>query len=160
MKNIDIQVIHKPRRKAVIKRGVKAEHYFDYCEEIGCDIWDQLLALEFRQGEPVCLWLPEKMMEPGTSVYVQGVEADENFSGSVPAGFDVITLPEAEYLQFRGKPFTEAFFEEAIGEVWDAISAFDPADLGYAWDEENPRIQLEPQCQRGYMELKAVRKLK
>lgn len=93
---MEITVVHKPRRKAVIRRGVRATHYFEYCVEIGCNIWEQLLSLPFRAGQPVCLWLPEKLIAP--------------------------------------------------------------ASLGFEWDEENPRIQLEPQCERGYMELKAVRK--
>lgn len=160
MKNIEIKVVHKPNRKVVIKRGIKAEHYFDYCEEVGCDIWEQLLSMDFRRGEPVCLWLPEKMVIPGTSVYVQGIETGEDFTGSVPDGFDVITLPASDYLQFRGQPFAEENFEQAIGEVWDMMNVYDPSILGYSWDEESPRIQLEPQCERGYMELKAVRKLK
>lgn len=155
---MDVTVIHKEQRKAVIRRGIKATHYFEYCEEIGCDIWDKLLALPFRVGEPVCLWLPKKLIAHGTSVYVQGVETAPDFSGPVPEGFELIDLPEADYLQFRGDPFTEENFEEAIGQVWAFMKTFDPATLGYEWDEENPRIQLEPQCERGYVELKAVRK--
>ena len=37
--NIFIQVIHKPERKVICKRGIKAEDYFPYCEEVGCDVW-------------------------------------------------------------------------------------------------------------------------
>lgn len=155
---MEITIVHKPRRKAVIRRSVRATHYFEYCREVGCDIWEQLLSLPFRAGEPVCLWLPEKLIAPGTSAYVQGVEAAPGFRGPVPAHFDVIELPEAEYLCFRGDPFTEETFEDAIGQVWAFMEAFDPASLGFEWDEESPRIQLEPQCERGYMELKAVRK--
>lgn len=35
VRNIFIQVIDKPVRKAVIRRGVRAEDYFAYCEEVG-----------------------------------------------------------------------------------------------------------------------------
>lgn len=28
--------------------------------------------------------------------------------------------------------------------------------IGYAWDNSNPRIQLEPRGERGYIELKAI----
>ena len=37
--NVFIQVIHKLRRKVIIKRGIKADNYFDYCGEVGCDVW-------------------------------------------------------------------------------------------------------------------------
>ena len=30
------------------------------------------------------------------------------------------------------------------------------AVIGYSWDETNPRIQLEPRGERGYIELKAI----
>lgn len=42
VKNVFIQVIEKPERKALIKRGVTATDYFAYCEEVGCDVWGLL----------------------------------------------------------------------------------------------------------------------
>ncbi len=43
-------------------------------------------------GEPVCLWLPEAFLAPGTSKDVQSVEV-----GPLPEAFDVITLPEGAF---------------------------------------------------------------
>lgn len=80
--NIFIQVIHKPECKVICKRGVKAEDYFPYCEEVGCD---------------------------------------------------------------------------AIPAVQQAMNGYDPDIIGYCWDDSNPRIQLEPRGNRGYIELKAVK---
>ena len=91
-----IQVLSKPARKVLIKRGVKAADYFSYCEEVGCDIWGLLTSMDALGGEPVSLWLPEKYRQPGTSAYVQGVEVPADYAGPLPAGFDVITLPAAE----------------------------------------------------------------
>lgn len=34
-KNIFVTVIEKPERKVIIKRGIKADNYFDYCNEVG-----------------------------------------------------------------------------------------------------------------------------
>ena len=65
--NVFIQVIHKPERKVICKRGVKAENYFPYCEEVGCDVWGMLLSMDSLCGEPVCLWLPEQFKKPNTS---------------------------------------------------------------------------------------------
>lgn len=157
MEHIQVSVVHRPQRKAVIKRGKTAEDYFSYCQEVGCEIWEQLLGLPSLDGEPVCLWLPDHLIIPGTSRYVQGVETLD--LSPVPAGFDVIDLPEAEYLRFQGRPFEEETFCQAIEEVWSFMEALDPGTLGYAWDEKSPRIQLEPRCERGYVELKAVRNL-
>ena len=65
--NVFIQVIHKTRRKVIIKRGIKADNYFDYCGEVGCDVWGILLSMDSLCGEPVCLWLPEQHKIPNTS---------------------------------------------------------------------------------------------
>ncbi len=155
--NIFIQVIRKPERKVILKRGKKADEYFAYCEEVGCDVWGTLISMDSLCGEPVCLWLPERYKKPGTSTYVQGVEADAGYDGAIPDGFDVITLPEADYLMFQGEPFAEENYCEAIIAVQQAMNGYDPSVIGYAWDNENPRIQLEPRGERGYIELRAVK---
>ena len=159
-KNVFIQVIHKPRRKVIIKRGIKADHYFDYCGEVGCDVWGTLLSMDSLCGEPVCLWLPERYKLPDTSTYVQGVEVTEDYTGVIPEGFDVITLEEGDYLLFQGEPFEEEDYCDAIFAVQTAMNRYEPSVIGYCWDEMNPRIQLEPIGSRGYIEMRAVRKIK
>lgn len=154
--NIFIQVIHKPARKILCKRGIKAEDYLPYCEEVGCDVWGLLLSMDSLCGEPVSLWLPEQYKKPGTSTYVQGVEVDKDYHGTVPEGFDVIDLPEADYLMFQGEPFAEEDYCDAIMAVQQAMGNYEPAVIGYAWDDNNPRIQLEPRGNRGYIELRAI----
>ena len=158
VKSVFVRTVKKDERKAIIKRGVKAEEYFNYCAEVGCDIWGTLLSMDSLCGEPVCLYLPEKYRKQGTSKYVQGVEVDKEYIGAVPDGFDVISLPAAEYLEFCGEPFEEENYEEAIRQVKQAMDKFTPESMGYVWDEENPRIQLEPRGERGYIELKAVKR--
>ena len=152
VQSVFVQLIRKPRRKVNLKRGLRAEHYLDYCAEVGCDIWGILTSMDSLCGEPVCLWLPEKYRKSNTSVYVQGVEADAGYDGPLPEGFDVITLPPAEYLMFQGEPFREEDYCDAITAVQQAIERYDPSLIGYRWDERNPRIQLEPRGQRGYIE--------
>lgn len=154
--NIFIQVIHKPARKVLCKRGIKAEDYFPYCEEVGCDVWGLLLSMDSLCGEPVSLWLPQQYKKPGTSTYVQGVEVDTDYHGAVPKGFDVIDLPEADYLMFQGEPFAEEDYCDAITAVQQAMDGYDPTVIGYVWDDSNPRIQLEPRGNRGYIELRSV----
>lgn len=157
IQNVFIQVIHKPARKVIIKRGMKAEEYFAYCEEVGCDVWGLLTSMDSLCGEPVCLWLPEKYRAVNTSEYVQGIEVPLDYEGSIPSGFDVIELPKADYLMFQGEPFLEENFEEAIIGVQQSMKKYDPTVIGYVWDETNPRIQLEPRGERGYIEMKAVK---
>lgn len=156
-KNVFIQVIDKPERKVVIKRGKTAVEYWKYCEEVGCDVWGILVSMKSLCGEPVCLWLPHEFIKPGTSEYVQGVEVAEDDLGEIPDGFDVIELPASKYLMFQGEPFVEEVFEQAIQEIWEAEKKYDPSVIGYQWDHANPRIQLEPVGTRGYIELMPIR---
>lgn len=154
---IFVQPIQKPQRLCIIKRGIHAEDYFPYCEEVGCEIWGILSSMPSLCGEPVCMWLPAQYRKPNTSLYVQGVEAAPGDSVSIPEGFDTIELPEATYLQFQGEPFREEDYCEAISAVQQAIDRYDPHKFGYEWDDTQPRIQLEPIGERGYMELRAVK---
>jgi len=157
IRNIFIQVIDKPSRKVIIKRGQNATDYWTYCQEVGCDVWGILTSMKSLSGEPVCLWLPEQYRKPGTSEYVQGVEVAADYNGSVPDGFDVISLPEAKYLMFQGEPFAEEKYCEAIEAVQTAMNRYDPKVIGYVWNDADPRIQLEPIGTRGYIELRSVK---
>lgn len=157
VKNIFIQVIEKPDRKVLIRRGKNATDYFSYCEEVGCDIWGLLTSIKSISGEPVCLWLPKSYIKDGTSEYVQGVEVSKDYDGIIPTGFDVIELPRCKYLMFQSEPFEEEDYCEAIEQVWDSIKKYDPSVTNYDWDNTNPRIQLEPIGTRGYIELVAIK---
>lgn len=157
LQNVFVQLQKKAKRKVLIKRGIKADHYFAYCEEVGCDVWGLLTSMDSLCGEPVCLWLPQGYKKPNTSTYVQGVEVAADYDGIIPEGFDVITLPPAEYLVFQGEPFLEENYSEAILAVEYAMDKYDPKIIGYEWDDLNPRIQLEPRGERGYIELRAVK---
>ena len=159
LQTVFIQVIHKPERMCIIKRGIHAEDYFPYCQEVGCDVWGILTSMHSLCGEPVCMWLPQRYKKPDTSTYVQGVEVAADCLGIVPEGFDVIRLPEAEYLMFQGQPFREEDYCEAIQTVQHAMDSYDPALIGYRWDDENTRIQLEPRGERGYLEMRAVKQI-
>lgn len=156
VQSVFIQKVTKPARRVIIKRAAAAHDYFSYCDEVGCDVWGMLLSMDSLCGEPVCMWLPEKL-RAGASEYVQGVEVSQEYSGQIPEGFDVIDLPEAEYLMFRGEPFKEEDYCEAIEAVRHAADRYDPSFIGCEWDERSPSIQLEPRCERGYIELRAVK---
>lgn len=157
LQTVFVRAIRKPERLCILKRAVHAEDYFPYCEEVSCDIWGILTSMPSLCGEPVCMWLPPRCKKPGTSTYVQGVEVPLDYAGVIPEGFDTIVLPEAEYLLFQGPVFREEDYCEAIQAVQHAMDQFDPVPMGYRWDDENPRIQLEPRGERGYMELRAVK---
>jgi len=154
-----VQILDRPARKMIIKRGKKATHYFEYCEELGCDIWDQLAAIENALQEPMGLWLPECLRAPQTSRYVQGVEVAADYDGQVPDGFETISLPACKMMVFQGPPFEDKDFEQAISSLWDVMSTYKPETYGYAWaDDDGPRFQLRPEGYRGYIEGRPVRR--
>lgn len=153
-----VQVLERPARKMIVKRGTKATHYFEYCEEVGCDVWDRLAAIPNALQEPLGMWLPASLRPPGTSEYVQGVEVAVDFDGEVPEGFEVAALPACKMMVFQGPPFEDKDFEQAISSLWDVMKSYKPETYGFAWaDDDGPRFQLKPDGYRGYIEGRPVR---
>jgi len=155
-----VQVIERPGRKVILKRGIKATHYFEYCEEVGCEIWNILSEIKEAIYEPIGMWLPENLKKPGTSTYAQGVEVPLDYKGGVPEGFDIMDLPPCKMLVFQGQPYEDEKFEQAISDLWEVMKTYNPEIYGFRWaDEDGPRFQLAPMGYRGYIEGRPVREL-
>lgn len=153
-----VQILDRPARKMIIKRGKQATHYFEYCEEVGCEVWDRLAAIDGVSQEPEGLWLPDSLRPAGCSKYVQGVEVPADHAGPVPEGYEVLSLPACKMMVFQGQPFEDKDFEHAISSLWDVMSSYEPETYGFAWaDEDGPRFQLKPEGYRGYIEGRPVR---
>lgn len=160
-RTVFVQVIERPERKLILKRGQKAQEYFEYCEEVGCDVWGLLCSIKEALYEPIGMWLPDRFRTPGTSYYAQGVEVPADYAGEVPEGFDIISLPPCKMMVFQGQPYEDENFGEAISELWNVMKTFNPELYGYQWaDEDAPRFQLEPQGYRGYIEARPVRQIR
>ena len=160
-KTVFVQIIERPARKVLLKRGIKAEEYFQYCEEVGCEVWPLLTSVKEALYEPVGMWLPKHLIREGTSKYVQGVELPLDYSNEVPEGYELIDLPPCKMMVFQGEPYDEEDFMNAIEEVERHIEKFDPTVYGYKWDPEaGPRFQLEPMGCRGYIEALPVAPIK
>ena len=158
MDTVFVQVIDRIERKVVVKFAHKASDYFSYCEEVGCDVWDILASIKGALFEPIGMWLPKNMRKLGAGEYAQGVEVPVDFTGEIPEGFDVITLPASKMMVFQGQPYDDEKFEQAIGDIWDVMKKYDPAPYGFDWaDEDGPRFQLAPMGYRGYIEARPVR---
>ncbi|KUG02447.1 right origin-binding protein [hydrocarbon metagenome] len=61
-----VQVIERPARKVILKRGINAADYFKYCEEVGCEVWGMLSSIKEAMYEPIGMWLPKSMINSGT----------------------------------------------------------------------------------------------
>lgn len=153
-----VQVIERPARKVMLKRGIKAKEYFEYCGEVGCDIWGILTSVKEALYEPIGMWLPESFIKSGTSQYVQGVELPLDYSNKVPDGFEIVELKPCKLMVFQGPAYDDDKFEEAIGDIWEVMKTFDPKLYGFEWaDGDGPRFQLAPMGYRGYIEARPVR---
>ncbi|SIQ44943.1 AraC-type DNA-binding protein [Alkalispirochaeta americana] len=152
------QVVERPARKLILRRGTKASDYFEYCEEVGGDVWGLLVSIKEALHEPAGIWLPPRMRSGG-SEYVQGVEVSSSYDGDIPEGFEIIDLPACRMMVFQGEPYDDVHFEDAICSMQEQLKKFRPELYGYAWDKDNPRLQLEPQGWRGYIELWSVKEV-
>ena len=160
-----VQVIERPARKIMLRRGIKAADYYEYCSEVditGCEasdaIWGVLSSVKEALYEPIGMWLPDHMIPQGTSGYVQGVELPLDYNKPVPQGFELIEVPACKMMVFQGQPFTDEDYEDAITDIWDLMKTYDPAIYGYVWDDQAaPRFQLAPMGYRGYIEARPVR---
>ncbi len=157
LKAVFVQVIERPVRKALIKRGVNATEYFAYCEEVGCEVWGMLTSVKEALYEPIGMWLPRSMITSGTSQYIQGVELPMDYNKPIPDGYELTEFQPCKMMVFQGPPFEDDNFEEAITDVWELIKTFDPSLYGYTWaDDLAPRFQLIPMGYRGYIEARPV----
>ena len=155
-----VQVVDRPERKLILKRGIKATNYYEYGEEVGCEIWDTLTGIKEALYEPIGMWLPEKLRRPGTAEYAMGVEMPSDYAGPVPEECEIIDLPPCKMMVFQGPPYDDKDFEQAIGDLWEVMKGYNPELYGFTWaDEDGPRFQLEPQGYRGYIEARPVRPL-
>jgi len=155
-----VQVVDRPARKFILKRGKEAKDYFAYCEELGCDIFEELKGVKDALYEPISVWLPEHLRKPGTSVYCMGVEMPADYKGPVPEGYEIINLKPCKMMVFQGQPYDDADFQKAIGDIWAVMKTYNPELYGFEWaDEDAPRFQMEPQGYRGYIEARPVRQL-
>jgi AraC-like DNA-binding protein len=158
LKAVFIQVVERPRRKVLLKRGVKATDYYEYCGEVGCDVWGMLSSVKEALYEPIGMWLPQSQIRNGTSKYVQGVELPLDYDKPVPDGYEITEFGSCKMMVFQGPPFDDEQFEDAIFDLWEMMKSFDPTLYGYEWaDEDAPRFQLAPMGYRGYIEARPVR---
>lgn len=125
----------RPKRKLMLLRGIKAEDYWTFCEERGCD-WTGLMN-SIPEKLDICglVELPEHLVKPGTSAVCAGVELPAGYdAGKVPEGYDLIDLAPCEMLCFQTEPYEdEQAFCEAIEAAQRAVERYDPKRYGYEY---------------------------
>ena len=93
--------------------------------------------------------------------YFFGAGVDCDYAGEVPEGFELREVPESYYIVFSHPPFdylTENM--EVMKRVEDLAWSFDPASIGYEWNEDACQdYQRHYPEGLGYQILRPVRKL-
>ena len=160
------QIVERPARKLLLKRSKAADDYFSYVAEVGCGKqensapWDILCEIKEALYEPVGVWLPDNMRPTRTGVYAHGVELPADYSGELPSDFDLINLEPCKLMIFQGEPYKDEEFDKAVLGCMEKIDIFNPKVYGYDFAPElAPRMQLNPEGWRGYIELRPVREL-
>ncbi len=69
-----VRFVERPAIKLVLKRGQKAESYFECFEEVGYGIWDILSGIKEAVYEPTGMWLPGKMIKPVRHYMFRGLK--------------------------------------------------------------------------------------
>lgn len=129
---ITVSVVEKPQRILVFLPAKKAEDYFSYCEENGCD-WEGFLnSIEEKLEPAAIIVLPSNMVPAGMAPCAAGVEVPQGYAKPLPEEYHSIELPPCKMLYFEGEPYkNEEDFCEAIDYVTKAVESYRPERYGY-----------------------------
>ena len=160
-RTVTVTVVEKSPRKLILKRGVTATDYWSYCEEMGCDVWEELAAIPSLLEGPSLCSLPPHMIPTGTSMVACAIEVPADFSGVVPHGCEIIDLPPHLYLWFQGAPYEdESWFGSAHEELDKAIANYRPEQYGYVYARDKAPVFIHgSSAAGGTKKLIPVRKL-
>lgn len=127
--------VERPRRKLIFQRSRKAEDYFSYCQEMGCE-WEGLLnSIPEKFDVAALIELPKCLIKEGYSSVASGVEVPLDYKAKVPEGYEIAELENCQMLYFYSEPYeNEEDFCIAIESVYKAIERYKPANFGYQYD--------------------------
>ncbi len=129
-----VTTVSRPKRKLILMRASKAQDYWSFCEEKGCD-WEGLFnSIDCKMDTAAILELPKELIIRGTTSCAAGVEVPYNYDGKIPEGCDCIEIAECEMIYFQTEPFeNEDEFGTAIDIVSKAVSSYKPKQYGYEY---------------------------
>ena len=144
--------------------GIWEERATDYCEfwkYQDCDTVTGYVTSMDKAAHPVVTahtagW----QHKDGKKIYFYGTGVPTDYAGPVPEGFELRDVPEGYYLVFSYPSF-DFMTENAdvMSAVEDLAWNFDPASLGFAWDEDaRPDYQRHYPEKFGYQVLRPVKK--
>ncbi len=132
-----ITPIERPKRKLIFLRSNKANDYFSYCEEKGCE-WEGILnSIPSKFDTAAILELPKQLLKEGFSNIASGVEVPFDYKGEIPKNYEIVELEPCKMLFFESEPFEkEEEFFIACESVFKAVEKYDPKKYGYKYADE------------------------
>lgn len=132
-------IVSRPARKLILFRSQKAEDYWSFCQEKGCEWFGYLNSNEEKFDTPAILTLPESLVEKNTGKIAAGIEVPESYETDLLSdGYEIINLPPTELLYIQSQPFeNEDDFCRYIDAVNEAYNNLNIKALGYEIDTEN-----------------------
>lgn len=182
-RTVTVTIIEKFACKLILARGVEATHYFELCEEIGCDKSEMLeeiarkIAAENYDGKTKnhiypgksastigrvsYVNLPPHLRLPDTEGAAFALEAPVDYDGEIPDDFDIVELPSFLYMHFQGAPYEdESWFGCAHEELARAIDNYKPELYGYEFAKDAaPHFMYGTSAATGCREMIPVRVL-
>ncbi len=129
----NVTAVGRPARKLMLMRSKKAEDYWSYCEEMGCD-WEGLFnSIPGKLDTAAILELPEFLMKDGFGAVASGVELPASYDGAIPDGCELADLPPCELMYFQSERFeSDEQFYQALAAVFRARETYDFEAYGFA----------------------------
>ncbi len=159
---LGVRVEHIPAHKYLGIWEERAENYCDFWEYHDCDEVCGFVTSMDKMAHPVVTahtagW----KMQNGKKTYFYGTGVPMNYDGEVPEGFEIREIPASDYLVFSYPVFD--FMTENVdvmGVVEELAFNYNPAERGYAWNEEECQIYQRHYPEKlGYQVVRPVKKL-
>ena len=129
---VTVTAKERRKRKLIYQKSRKAQDYFSYCEEMGCE-WEGLLnSISEKYEQAALVELPDSLVEEGFSKIAAGIEVPLDYNKSIPKTYQIAELPECTMLYFQTEPYeNEEDFCTAIESAYVAIGKYNPELHGY-----------------------------
>ena len=157
-----VRVEHIPAHKYLGIWEEQADNYCDFWKYHDCDEVCGFVTSMDKMAHPIVTahtagW----KLRDGKKVYFYGTGVPLDYSGEIPKGFTLREIPASDYLVFS-YPVFDFMTENAdvMGAVEQLAFQFDPAELGYEWNEEACQIYQRHYPEKlGYQVVRPVKKI-
>lgn len=162
-RNISISIVIIPSHKFIGVFHAGVDKYWAFWKEDEkkygrdrCDEVDGVLSSIRNFNGIIGAWI----MKPGKNGYMYGIEVPADYTGDIPEGMEVISVPESTYAVFHHPPYDYATMEPAVGEALrQTVENWNPAEHGYRWNNDLPHYQRHNPAGYGQADVKPLKKL-